>query len=164
MRAPISSILLVLLLSACATAGPVEYGPATNGNFGYTDTQIEAGRFRVVYNGSGGVPADIVENQALRRAAEITKENGYDWFRIVNRTIDGEQRGGVSVGGGVGSGSVGRRSSVGVGVGGNFGTIGARDFITVRLEILLGNNPQPEDPDVYNANSVLSSISNSIPQ
>ncbi len=131
----ITVFILAVLLAACAAGGPLEYGPAQGGKFGYSETKLEEGRYRVSYQGSGGTPPDIVEAQALRRAAELTLENDYEWFRVVNRDLEGEQRGGVSIGGGVGSSRFGRPSSVGVGVGGNFGTIGAQAFHTARLEI-----------------------------
>ena len=106
-----------LLIVGCAATGPAAYGP-DDGKFGYSDTQIESDRYRIVYRGSGGMPPEAVEDYALRRAAELTLENGYDWFRVVGRDITGEERGGVGIGAGFGTGSVGRRSSVGVGVGG----------------------------------------------
>ena len=69
-----------------------------------------------------------------------------------------EQRGGVSLGAGVGTGSYGRRSSVGVGVGGDFGRVGAQDFFTARLEVLMGEGEAPDDEAVYDAASLLASI------
>ena len=86
-------------------------------------------------------------------------KNGFDWFRIVGRDIVRDQRGGVSVGAGVGTGSYGRRSSVGVGVGGNFGKIGARDYFTVRLEVLMGAGDAPDDDTAYDASAIVSAIS-----
>ena len=91
----------------------------------------------------------------MRRAAELTLSNEADWFRIVDRQIEGDERGGVSVGGGFGTGTRSRRSGVGVGVGGDFGRIGAQAFYTVRLEILIGANPKPENTNAYDARSIL---------
>ncbi len=142
-------------LTACAATGPAEYSPAGKSQFGYTNTRIEANRFRVIYRGSGSQPAEQVEDFALRRAAELTLSNEADWFRIVDRQIEGDERGGVSVGGGFGTGTRSRRSGVGVGVGGDFGRIGAQAFYTVRLEILIGANPKPENTNAYDARSIL---------
>ncbi len=149
------SLLILLTLTACASAGPADYSAANGGRFGFSDAKIETGRYRVIYKGSGGVPPFVVEQFALRRAAELTLENDQDWFRVVGKQVDGDRRGGVSVGGGVGSGRVGRRSSVGVGVGGDFGTIGSRAFYEVTLEILTGMGEQPEGEEVYNARSII---------
>jgi len=142
-----------IMLAACATTGPGAYGPADAKGFGYADTRIESDRYRVVYRGSGGMRPELVEDFALRRAAELTLDEGYDWFRVVSRDIAHDQRGGVSVGAGVGGGSFGRRSGVGVGVGGNFGKIGAQDFFTLRIEILMGEGEGAAD--AYNAQDVL---------
>ncbi len=162
MHTLVATLTAIFALTACASSGPVGYGPANGGKFGYTDTQIEKGRFRVVYRGSGGTPPETVESLALQRAAELTLDEGYDWFNVVDRSIDGEERGGVSLGAGVGSGRIGRRSGVGIGVGGDLGTIGARAFYTARLEVLMGNNPQPDEENMYDARSVLSSISGAL--
>ena len=150
----LTGLAVALMFSGCAATGSSVYGPANGDKFGYAETKIETGRFRVTYRGAGGVPSDVVEGQALRRAAELTLDNGYDWFRVVDRAVEGEKRGGVSLGAGVGGGSSSRRSGVGVGVSGDFGKIGAKDFYTARLEILMGNNPQPSEASVYDARSV----------
>ncbi|MHA7871669.1 MAG: CC0125/CC1285 family lipoprotein [Hyphococcus sp.] len=152
------AIAAALLLGACAAAGPAAYGPAADDRFGYSDTRIEDGRYRIVYRGSGGMPPEIVENYALRRAAELTIQDGYDWFRVVGRDITGEERGGVGIGAGFGTGSVGRRSGVGVGVGGNVGQVGARQYFTVRMEVLMGEGETPEEGNVYGASAILDSL------
>ena len=150
--------VLALLLSACAAVGPATYGAADEKGFGYQETQIENDRFRIVYQGSGGMPPEQVEDYAMLRAGELALENGYEWFRVVGRDISREQRGGVSLGAGVGSGSYGRRSSVGVGVGGNFGKVGAQDYFTVRLEVLMGAGDAPDDATAYDASAVVGAI------
>lgn len=156
--------LLALTLAACAATGPTGYGPATGDRgFGYTDMRIESDRYRIVYRGSGGMAPGIVEDYALARAAEVALDNGYDWFRIAGRDIERDRRGGVSLGGGVGTGSYGRRSSVGVGVGGDFGRVGAQDFFTVRLEVLLGEGESPDEIDAYDARDVLGLAGDNVP-
>ncbi|MEO1150704.1 MAG: hypothetical protein AAFW83_06895 [Pseudomonadota bacterium] len=152
--------LLTFGLSACAASGPAAYGPAEKGRFGYSEVPLETGRYRVTYAGSARMTPDQVEQLALRRAAELTITDGFDWFRVVTRDINGDERGGVSVGGGVGSGRIGRRSSVGVGVGGNLGTVGAQRYFTVRLEILMGRDSPPDDPEIYDARDVLAAAAN----
>ena len=104
------------------------------------------------------MPPEIVDDYALRRAAELTLDNGGDWFQIVSRDIQRERRGGVSLGAGLGTGSYGRRSSVGVGVGGDFGTVGAQDYFSVRMEIIVRNGETPDEPDAYDARSVVGSF------
>lgn len=155
---PLISLLAAFALVACAAVGPTAYGPADEKGFGYQETRIEEDRYRIVYRGSGGMPPEQVDNYALRRAAELTLANGFDWFRIAVRDITRERRGGVSLGAGVGTGSYGRRSSVGVGVGGDFGKIGAQDYFTARLEVVMGRGDAPEGDDVYDATSIVGSI------
>ncbi len=144
-----------LCLVACAATGPAAYGPADQRGFGYEETRIENDRYRVVYRGSGGTPPEQVEDYALRRAAELALAGGYDWFRVASRSVSGEQRGGVSVGAGFGTSRVGRNTGVGVGVGGDFGRIGAQDYFTARVEVLLGAGAAPDGADVYDARSLL---------
>jgi len=157
-----SFMLFAFVTVGCVATGPSNYGPAANSKFGYSESKIEQNRYRVSYRGSGGDSADRVENLALRRAAELTLQEGYEWFRVVSRDLNGERRGGVSVGGGVGSGSIGRRSSVGVGVGGDFGRFGGSDFFVARLEILMfrGDKPQTDEEtgNIYDAQSLLSNL------
>ncbi len=134
-------------LAACAAVGPAAYGPVDSKGFGYEETKVESDRYRVLYRGSGGMSPEEVEDYALLRAAELTLANGYDWFRVVGRDVAGEERGGVGVGAGFGTGTYGRRSSVGVGVGGDLGTIGGRQYFTVRLDVLLGEGAPPAESE-----------------
>lgn len=145
-------------LGACAAVGPTAYGPADQKGFGYEETRIEQDRYRITYRGSGGVLPEQVEDYAMLRAGELALQNGFTWFRVVAREVTRDQRGGVTLGAGVGTGSYGRRSSVGVGVGGNFGKIGARDFFTVRLEVLMGAGEAPDEDKTYDASSIVGAI------
>ncbi|MFQ5562583.1 MAG: hypothetical protein ACE5FO_03345 [Parvularculaceae bacterium] len=147
----------IVALAACAAPGPTQYAAADAKGYGFSETRVEQNRYRVVYRGGGGVPADVVESYALRRAAELTLAGGYDWFRVVGRDLSGDERGGVSVGAGVGGASYGRRTGVGVGVGGNLGRVGARVYYTARLEVLMGSGERPEadNGEIYDARSVI---------
>lgn len=154
----IRSLLIAGLLAsgaaACTTAKP--YGPASSPSAqGYLVQPIESNRFRVSYTALG---ADDARRYALRRAAEVTFENGGQWFRVVRSTTDTEHSGGggssVSVGGS--SGSYG--SGVGVGVGIGFPVGGSSEKTTESLEIVIGSGDKPDEPDVYDASSVLANI------
>lgn len=162
MRIFLVSVSLILM-SACAAVGPVSYGPADSKGFGYDERRIEDNRFRVSYQGSGGMAPALVEDYALRRAAELTLQQGFDWFRVAGRDLAGEKRGGVSIGTGFGSSSYGRRSSVGVGVGADLGRVGAQDYYIAQMEILMGSGAAPEDGDVYDARSVLENLTGPAP-
>ena len=69
----------LLALGACATSVP--YGPAaSDGAKGYSVLPIENNRFRITYKDNS---MELARSRALRRAAEITLEQGDDWFQIV---------------------------------------------------------------------------------
>ena len=78
-----------MALSACASLAP--YGPQRGPNGqGFIEQRIESDRFRVTYNGVGA-PGPVAD-YALLRAAEVTTENGYDWFATVNRATERDTR------------------------------------------------------------------------
>jgi hypothetical protein len=76
-------------LSACAT-GPsyTPYVAAQPGKFGFSEQRIEATRFRITFEGNSRTTRQRVEDSLLLRAANVTLENGYDWFQIANRATD----------------------------------------------------------------------------
>ncbi len=146
-----------MLVVACATAVGTAYAPADSKGYGYAETRIEADRYRVSFSGDGATPPGVVEDYALLRAAELAVENGYDWFRIVGRSMDEAEKGGVGLGAGFGGGG----RNVGVGVGGDLGTVGAKKFYTAKLEALFGKGEKPADSaggEVYDARSVIETI------
>ena len=160
-RRPVGFMVLGLAavaLAACATAVGTPYQPVDARGFGFSETRIESDRYRITFTGDGATPQDVVEAFAIRRAAELALANGYDWFRVVGGGLDRDVRGGANVGLGVGTGSFGRRGGVNVGAGGNLGRVGAREFFTARIEVLMGRGAPPEDDDVYDARSVLDSV------
>ena len=78
------------LLAACAT--PTPYQPAAHGSGGYAETRIEPGRWRVTFSGNTVTSRDTVEGYLLYRAAELTLEDGSDWFALVDRQTDARRR------------------------------------------------------------------------
>ena len=83
--------LSALALTACASLAPygAQRGP---GGQGYAEQRIESNRYRVAYNGVG--PAGRVADWALVRAADLTTEQGYDWFEVTQSWTDGRLNGG----------------------------------------------------------------------
>ncbi len=146
---------LALALAACATAVGTAYAPAGKSGYGYSETRIEEGRYRVTFAGDGATPANVVEDYALLRAADLALEGGYDWFRVVGRSVEEDEKGGVGIGAGLGGGG----RSVGGGVSGNLGNIGARKFYTARMEVIFGKGEKPADArEVYDARSLADTI------
>ncbi|MGO4409176.1 MULTISPECIES: CC0125/CC1285 family lipoprotein [unclassified Brevundimonas] len=148
----------VLMLTACASLAP--YGPqqAARGQ-GFSEQRIEANRFRVTYNGVGA-PGPVAD-RALFRAAQLTVDQGYDWFEVTQRWIDGrpDSAGGVrpSISIGAGSSRYGGWSTSGVGVGLGFDLSGPQPTSTT-LEIVLGRGPRPGRPGAYDARGVQDAI------
>jgi len=82
-----------LALSACATATP--YQPAQPGHSqagGYSEYRVESDRWRVHFAGNSLTSRETVETYLLFRAAELTVQNGYDWFSVVNRQTERDTR------------------------------------------------------------------------
>ncbi len=149
-----------LVLSACASLAP--YGPQQSARGqGFSEQRIESNRFRVTYNGVGAIGP--VADRALFRAAQLTVDQGYDWFEVTQRWIDGrpDSAGGVrpSVSIGAGSSRYGGYSASGVGVGLGFDLSGPQPTSTT-LEIVMGRGAKPERPDAYDARRVQDAIRN----
>ena len=82
-----------LMLAGCMTE--TTYRPATGNGFsreGYSDRQIEANRFAITFAGNTMTARDTVEKYLLFRAAELTVQQGYDYFVMADRDTDKKQR------------------------------------------------------------------------
>ncbi|WP_323989733.1 CC0125/CC1285 family lipoprotein [Nguyenibacter sp. L1] len=76
------------LIIATACTHPTPYQPATKAGEGYTTQQIETNRFRISFRGNAETSRQTVDTYMLYRCAEVTLENGYDYFVIVNKAVD----------------------------------------------------------------------------
>lgn len=154
MKRALAAAILCLSMAACTTT-PTVYGPApTVEDTGYRSTRIETDRYRVSFRANADLKGPQVEDMALRRAAELAVADGYQWFRVVNRSTDqigGRNKGGTSVGIGGSSGSYG--SGVGVGIGFDLSPDTRRYETT--MEILLGKGAKPDDANAYDAQAIL---------
>ncbi len=77
------------LVAGCATE--TAYRPATGQGFyrtGYTDRQIEPNRFLISFAGNSVTSRDTVERYLFFRAAELTLQQGYDYFLMADRNTD----------------------------------------------------------------------------
>ena len=82
-----------LMVAGCATE--TTYRPATGQGFnrtGYSDRRIEPDRYLVSFAGNSVTSRDTVERYLLFRAAELTLQNGYDYFVMANRDTDLQSR------------------------------------------------------------------------
>jgi len=85
----VGALALTAGLSACAT--PTPYQPrAVSGSTtgGFSEQRLEADRYRVAFNGNSLTSRETVERYLLYRAAELTTQQGYDWFETADRRTD----------------------------------------------------------------------------
>lgn len=155
----IVAVVSGLLLAACASAPTVYRARAGAPNdVGYSEYKLEAGRYRVTFQGGPGAPEAQIADYALLRAAELALRDGYDWFRVADRetSSSGYDRGPrMSVGGG--SASFGGRSSVGVGIGTSF-NLGPGPAFARSIEVVFGKGPTPRDRDAYDAREIVKAV------
>jgi hypothetical protein len=84
-------ILIAVAVSGCASQSPANnsaYKPAKNSGFGYKETLLGPNNYRVQFKSSGSTRK--AQDFALLRAAELTTENGYDWFVVNKRDLDSD--------------------------------------------------------------------------
>lgn len=89
----VTALVLAAGLAACATPTPYQpniRGQQTSG--GYSETRIEPGRYRVNFSGNSLTSRETVEGYLLFRAAELTVQEGSDWFSIEDRHTDKASR------------------------------------------------------------------------
>ena len=81
----------LLLASGCATSTPYQPLSASSAvSGGYTDRRLGENRFSVTFAGNTLTSRERVETYLLFRAAELTVEQGYDWFVVVDHEMDHE--------------------------------------------------------------------------
>lgn len=145
--------LTALVLAGCST--PAYRAAGNNMSYGYTDAVLEDGRYRITFRARD---INTAYDFALFRAAELTKAQGHDWFRIVNSVTDEDEHNDgptVTVGGHSGWG---HRSRSGVGVGFGIPLGDSYSEAVQTLEIVMGTGDQPKGDNVYNADSVIAKI------
>ncbi len=73
-------------LVACETATPYQAAPAgNNSGFGYSDYKVDANTWRVSFSGNSLTSRETVEKYLLYRAAELTLEQGAQWFETTSK-------------------------------------------------------------------------------
>jgi len=173
------------MLAACATVTP--YQAATDQQFGYTNQQVEADRWQVSFAGNSLTDRQTVETYLLYRAAELTKQQGFDHFRVVQRETEANRRV-VPMGFGHSPyyshfacsyrfyGPYGRLSRfhhpARFGYRSRFGYYDpfwdrAYDYREITRyeassEIMMGKGPKPDDPAYFDAQQVLNNLSETI--
>ena len=93
-----AALALAAGLAACATPTPYQPnarvqslgGMAASG--GYSEVRLEPDRWRVNFAGNSMTSRETVEGYLLFHAAELTLQNGFDWFSIADRHTDTKAR------------------------------------------------------------------------
>lgn len=75
-------IVTSLLLTACSSQP--DYRAAKGNGYGYAEQKISDNYYRVTFKARGDDSGEA-KAYALRRAAELTAEQGYDWFMVVDK-------------------------------------------------------------------------------
>lgn len=75
-------------LYACGSSSNPDIGYERD--FDFSESRITDNRYRVNVQGDEDVSGDEVKDVALLRAAELTLQNDYDWFRVLNQETQQE--------------------------------------------------------------------------
>jgi hypothetical protein len=153
-----AAVTAALALAACES-GPTPYQPGGGSERGYSETKIESDRYRISFKGNSLTDRETVETYMLYRASELTLQNGFDTFTIVNR--DTEKDSATRQYGGY----MGTRLSYVYFVP-NYGWVGAYDSYwtpsryeqvtryEAYAEILMGRGAKGADPNIFDARQV----------
>lgn len=142
---------IALALSACATGyrGPV-YEPARSVNDeGYSEVRIDDNYYRVQFRTDYNEPG-LAQEWAMRRAAELTLQNRYDWFQVLRRSR-------------AYSDDTFRRYND-YRLDNQYGDYpdyyerGAYDDRVAVIEVVMGNAPPPRGDSIYDARRLLDSM------
>jgi hypothetical protein len=82
MKTLIILLSLTSLIAGCASQP--DYRQAKRGGQGYSEQKVTDDRYRIQYKSRHSDVAETT-NFALLRAAELTKEQGFDWFVVTSR-------------------------------------------------------------------------------
>src|SRR5690606_5564348 len=83
----------LLSLVACAASNPDYYRAAERpGDYGYSEVRLDDDHYRVSFTGDSTMSEESVRELALLRAAELTRNESYDWFRIVEEETEESAR------------------------------------------------------------------------
>lgn len=86
----VGAAVLALLVAGCA-GKPTPYQPMSSTSRiagGYSETRLAADHFRVTVVGNTFTSRERVEASLLYRAAELTVQEGYQWFVIEDREVE----------------------------------------------------------------------------
>lgn len=153
-----SPVILVLCaaLTGCAAITPYQ---AMDRDGGYSEQKLEDNRFQVRFAGNRQTPRDTVQNYLLFRAAELTLQNGHDYFVTLHQDTEASttQYQTISFGTGFGRWRWTPFGAVGVAT-----TRAATEFIAeAQIRTFAGTKP-PANPDAFDARQIVRNLGPSI--
>jgi hypothetical protein len=84
-----TAVALTAAMAACTTATPYQpLSSASRSQGGFGERQIAPDVWQVTFAGNSLTSRDTVEGYLLYRAAELTLQQGNDWFEIVNHDVE----------------------------------------------------------------------------
>jgi hypothetical protein len=84
-----AALVLAGALAGCATPTPYQpLAPGAEAAGGFSEVRVEPNRWRVTFSGNTVTSRETVEGYLLYRAAELTTQQGFDWFEIVDRNTE----------------------------------------------------------------------------
>jgi hypothetical protein len=163
------AVAAALTLSACSTATPYQPATKASAGYGYSEQRVETDRWTVGFSGNSVTSRQTVESYMLYRAAQLTVDNGYDWFETLERrTQDKTEVVGVPYDPWWGPYGYWRPRwrSYGRGAWGPWGPGWGPDWDTDTItryeassEIVMHHGPKPADnPRAFDAHQVLSNL------
>lgn len=80
----LSLILLTLFIAGCATS----YHPENWRGYGFIEKQLSEQSYLVSFSGNSRTSPTDVQHMLLRRCAELTIQNGFSYFLILDKDSD----------------------------------------------------------------------------
>ena len=148
----LATVLALMALTACARPTPYQ-AAEDGGGFGYTEQVIGEGQYRIGFNGNAISARKTVDLYLLYRAAELTRDQDFDYFIVGRREeyIDPQ-------------GLAGRQSQIsftrrqelliGSGIRARFGEE-IVDQYGMEIDILMQKGKMPSSENVHSADEVL---------
>jgi len=153
MHGPMSLFAVLALITLTACARPTPYQVADSGGHGYSEQQTGADQYRIGFDGNGVTTRKTVDLYLLYRAAELTVENGFDYFIVGSRQEYIDPQG---LAGRQSQISIGRRQEllIGSGIRARFGEEVVESY-GAEIDILMQRGEAPESENVFIASEVL---------
>ena len=85
MRKALALLLVIFFISGCVPKG---YQKRDYSGYGYQDTKIQEDIYRVDFLGHEGTDPSTLKDYTLLRCAELSLQNGYKYFTILETQAD----------------------------------------------------------------------------